>query len=325
MVKATDTRKPRAKVIKKVKKVNTGPPKAMGKDAKASPHAQIIKQKVVVNVGKTAPKRRGRPKATLKKDPIYKPQSTPVIAQFPFYDQVRASTPYVEEIQADVKRLKAENESNTKYLLGMQQHALLQQLYNQQPQSQPQQIENDYYPQTSYEELPDEALNVEQKRLEALQEAKRLNAEKNALIKANKQAGAAKAREARAKLNEQRGMMEQEDINSRVYRASMRENDKLVSEAKKEELKLKKEMAKTLADAATKEVIHRKATKEADDEKAVVEAAKLAAKAERAAKKAAKKAAQEAAAEAERQRVEAEKAAAKNKTPQKKGRGRAKK
>jgi hypothetical protein len=123
MVKQPTKRKPKkAKVVKKTK-------------AK-----QIIKQKVVVNVG-SAPRRRGRPRKP-KAGTAYEPvQAGETIkedrsTQQKFYDEQRASKPYVEEIKEDLKRLESGQEGAMKALMDMQKAGLALQFQQQQMQKQ---------------------------------------------------------------------------------------------------------------------------------------------------------------------------------------------
>lgn len=177
-----------------------------------------IKQKVVINLDKGVTKRgRGRPrKGSERRGPVAPGPTflkTSMEPQHQFYNQLRASIPYVEEIKDEVKRLKEDKQSNEKNLLGMQQQALLMQMYNQQ---QPNDSYKSYTPlaSTAYieeidddedEDVVDAKIAANQARLEAEKKAlefqtKQLSKKEQTLL--NKQEGARKAREARAKLSE---------------------------------------------------------------------------------------------------------------------------
>ena len=125
MVKAKVTRK--RKVSKKDKTV---------KKTKAK---QIIKQKVVINLDRGT-KRRGRPrKAAAQRQEAVQPGQTiktDFTTQNQFYDQLRASTPYVEEIKEDVKRLEDGQSNAMNTLMGMQQAGLMLQMQQGQLQRQ---------------------------------------------------------------------------------------------------------------------------------------------------------------------------------------------
>jgi hypothetical protein len=93
---------------------------------------QIIKQKVVINLGKEIRRARGRPrKASSEKREAVQPGQTiktDFTTQNQFYDQQRASVPYIEELQNDVKRLESGQNNAMNNLMGMQRAGLMLQM-----------------------------------------------------------------------------------------------------------------------------------------------------------------------------------------------------